>query len=348
MRRIILACCISLSASIGGYAHDFMVVQNGQQLYFNITDARKQTAEVTFGGSIIDQNGVKPQGEIVIPEKVMHANKTYTVTAVGQKAFANATGLTAVTLPKGIVAIHDFAFENCSSLSKIIFPGNQVKFGQGTFFLCRSIESVTFGSDWTQIDFEIFRWTDKISELTIPAKMDKLYNIYRLKGLKKVNIDANNTRYSSIDGIIYTKQGDVLLACPMAFEGAVKVADGTTTIKADALSACKGITSIDFPASLSRLSFRELGRLPKLESVTFRAPEPIMTAKNKDGEYFVLQTSNPKLKVNVPKSSLKAYKKAIVAKEAEYMVISPNATIPYTVKASELVNQKSFNGVKSL
>ena len=96
-------------------------------------------------------------------------------------------------------------------------PGTQVKFGQGTFFLCSEIENVTFGSDWTQIDLAGFRWAGKIKEISIPAKVSRIYNINSLKGLTRVTVDDNNSQYCSIDGIIYTKDAKVLLACPLAY-----------------------------------------------------------------------------------------------------------------------------------
>ena len=349
MRRYLSVLYILLSVACGVVrAHDFMITQNGQKIYFNISDERKLTVEVTYGGSITAKDVVKPAGDITIPKKVRHNNKTYTVKAVGAKAFANAPGLTAITLPSGLSEIHDFAFENCTGLKSVVFPANQVKFGQGTFFKCTSIETVSFGSDWKQIDFTIFRWTDKLVEITVPAKVERMYNINRLKGLKRVTVDNNNTRYSASEGIVYTKDGRVLLACPLGYEGQLKVADGVTTVKAGAMIGCKGLTSVELPASLAVMSFREFSKMQALQSVTFRAEKPIVTAKDKDGEHFVIQLPNGGVNIFVPKSGLKDYKNAIVSKDGEYMENSPKAVVPYAVKATELANAKNFTGVKTL
>ena len=214
---MVLSLVLSTVSFCGAFAHDFMITQNGQKIFFNITGAKKQTVEVTYGGSITDKSYAKPQGTIEIPAKVRHNQKVYSVTAIGQKAFSNATELTSVILPGGITEIKDFAFEKCTKLSSVVMPGTQVKFGQGTFFLCSEIENVTFGSDWTQIDLAVFRWAGKIKEISIPAKVSKIYNINSLKGLTRVTVDNNNSQYCSIDGIIYTKDAKVLLACPLAY-----------------------------------------------------------------------------------------------------------------------------------
>lgn len=347
MKKIILSIVLSVVAFCGVSAHDFMVTLNGQKIYFNITDSKKHTVEVTYGGSITDKNSAKPQGIIEIPAKVQHNQKTYSVTSIGEKAFSNATELTSIILPGGITEIKDFAFENCTKLNSVVMPGTQVKFGQGTFFLCKEIENVTFGSDWTQIDLEVFRWTNKIKEISIPAKVTKIYNINSLKGLTKVAVDNNNTQYCSIDGIVYTKDAKVLLACPLAYEGAIKVADNATTIKARAMYGCTNVTSVDLPETMELFSFREFSKMQKLENLNIRNTTPIVTAKNKNAGVFVIQVANPKIKVNVPKAALRDYKKALVVTEGEYFENSPKATIPYAIKATEMVTTKNLSGVKS-
>lgn len=136
MKGFFLSIALSIIFVSSLSAHDFMATINGQKIYFNVTDSKKLTVEVTYGGSIMNKNSIKPQGQIEIPAKVKHNGKVYSITAIGQKAFANATELKKIVLPIGIKEIKDFAFENCSKLNSIIMPGAQVKFGQGTFFLC--------------------------------------------------------------------------------------------------------------------------------------------------------------------------------------------------------------------
>lgn len=347
MKKILLSLALSTVTFCSAFAHDFMITWNGQKIYFNITDSKKQTVEVTYGGSITDKSYAKPQGTIEIPAKVEHNRKVYSVTAIGQKAFSNATELTSVILPGGITEIKDFAFEKCTKLSSVVMPGTQVKFGQGTFFLCSEIENVTFGSDWTQIDLAVFRWADKIKEISIPAKVSRIYNINSLKGLTRVIVDNNNSQYCSIDGIIYTKDAKVLLACPLAYGGAVKVADNATTIKAGAMMECTKVTAVDIPETMEKFSFREFSKMPLLESISLRSASPIVTAKSKDEGLLVIQVANPTVKVNVPKAALKDYKKALVVADGEYFENSPKATIPYAVKASEMVTAKNLSGVKS-
>lgn len=358
MKRIILfmsllafGCFTCLSA------HDFVATgKNGQKIYFKITDARRLYAEVTYQSSIASVLPSGYSGELTIPAKVRHNNKVYQVTGISRKAFSNATELTGIILPSGLSSIGDFAFEGCSKLQKIVFPGNVVQFGEGVFFRCPSIAQVTLGSDWTRVNLKMFRWSSQLTSITIPAKLTTLQNMKSLKGLRTIEVDANNPSFASVDGLLYNKSKTVLLGCPRAFTGAVKVAEGTKSIYWGALADCTGITSVDLPASLTSLSFREFARMEQLTTIVMRNEKPLMTAKSGHKEVFLLKVVNPKqMELQVPKSAQKAYKNALCSAEGEYTELSANipegvspehAVIPLQVKATELLTKKQVKGKK--
>jgi hypothetical protein len=54
-----------------------------------------------------------------IPETITYHNKTYTVTEIGESAFANNKNLTEITIPSSITSIGDKAFKDCSNLKAI-------------------------------------------------------------------------------------------------------------------------------------------------------------------------------------------------------------------------------------
>ena len=71
------------------------------------------TIEVTRNGS------VGYTGEIIIPATVEYKGKTYSVTAIGESAFCDCTGLTGVTIPSSITEIGENAFNGCTNLTQI-------------------------------------------------------------------------------------------------------------------------------------------------------------------------------------------------------------------------------------
>lgn len=338
-------------------AHDFEATgKNGQKIFFNITDAKRLYVEVTYQGSITSHLPSCYSGEVTLPAKVKHNNKVYHVTGISKKAFSNATELTGVVLPSGLLYIGDFAFEGCTKLEKVIFPGNVVRMGEGVFFRCTSISQVSLGSDWTSINLKMFRWSDRLSSIAIPAKLTRIQNLKSLKGLKSIDVDKNNPNFASIDGILYNKDKTVLLGCPRAFEGSVNVPEGVTAIYWGALSDCKGIVSVDLPSTLTSLSFQEFARLENLSRIVMRSEQPCNTAKKGTEEVCLLVVVNPEdMELQVPKSAAKQYKSALCTEGDEFTEIAANvpegvsperAIVPIMVEASKMLGKKQVKGKK--
>ena len=111
MKRLksMLATLALLLCTISANAEDFSV----DGIYYNITDSEKLTVEVTFRGSNYNSYSNEYTGDVVIPETVTYASKTYAVTSIGKEAFRNCDSLTSVTIPEGVTRIGDYAFSNC-------------------------------------------------------------------------------------------------------------------------------------------------------------------------------------------------------------------------------------------
>lgn len=344
LQRFIISAMLLMACGIA-QAHDFVVTIDGQKVYFNVKSKTNKTAEVTYNGNIANGMPTYYEGELTIPNKVKHNNTVYSVTGISAKAFSGADKLTGVIMPSGISVIGDFAFEGCTSLSKIIFPGNEVNFGQGVFFKCNKIQDISLGSDWKEIDLKMFRWSDSLNVITIPAKINKIQNMKSLKNLKSVSVDINNARFTAVDGLLYNKNAEILYGCPRAYAGTVHIAAGTKEITVGALADCKEMTCIDLPESLSSISFREFGQLPQLGEIIFRSATPLMTAKCDGKDVFLLQAANPNVKIVVLKNAKNVYKSALVQQSGEYT--ETNGTTPFLVEKAKMPDAKNIIGVKN-
>lgn len=215
---------------------------------------------------------------------------------------------------------------------------------------------MTLGSDWTSVNLKMFRWSEKLTTLFIPAKLTRLQNLKSLKYLRSVNVEANNPNYMSVSGLLYTKDQSVLLACPRGYEEGVRVVEGTLSVRWGALADCLQITSVDLPASLGSLSFREFSRMEKLERIVMRGINPIHTAARGSIDVFLLKVAHANVRLIVSKSALKAYKSALCYEEGEYSDILDHLPdgmdsrlfeLPTYVKSEELMKKKDIKGVKS-
>lgn len=326
------------------YGHDFVAILEGQKVYFDILDNQTNTAMVTYHGSIRDFKASNYEGELAIPPKVKHKDIVYTIVGVNAKAFSNAVKLTSVIFPASISFIGDFAFEGCVSLNKIVF-NSKVKVGEGAFFKCDKIQDVTIGNDWTEINLRMFSWSDSLISISIPEKIGKIKNLKALKYLQTISVDSNNVKFSSHNGVLYNKLGNILYACPRAYTGKLQIIAGTQTINEDAISDCREITVLDFPRSLKTMSFRELRMLANLETIVFHSDTPILTGTGENGDVFLLQIANPELEVIVPRKSKEKYVSALIQEAGEYRDI--DGTVPYLVKSDEILKVKNIKTVKN-
>lgn len=350
---LVISCALSGQLE----AHDFISVVEGQPLCFSITDTVRHTACVTYQGNAVDASQAKPyKGVVTIPVRVTVKGVVYRITAIGPKAFCNSPELTGVVIPGGVTEIGSFAFDGCSKLESVVFPGNEVTIGEGAFFRCPSISRVTLGSDWTSVNLKVFSWSEKLEQITIPAKVRQIRNLKSLLSLKHINVDANNPYYNSVDGLLYSADGKTLLAAPRAIDGRVTVQEGTESILKGALADCYSVKEVELPGSVSGMSYREFAQLSELESVIFHSLEPLMTATLNGNQVFALMVA-PKVKVIVPKKAQKAYKSAVVSTRGEYAELQSNlppgsdtsiGTIPLIVREVDLLQAASINGDKKL
>lgn len=73
------------------------------------------------------------------------------VTEIGLRAFYDCEGLTAVTLPEGLISIGQANFTHCISLKEMVIPNSVTSIGSTAFSLCTGLTKVTIGSGVTTI-----------------------------------------------------------------------------------------------------------------------------------------------------------------------------------------------------
>ncbi len=347
IQKLILASACTLLSTIA-FAHDFSTVtRDGKIFFFNVINAQNREVELTYEGSITSPVASRYIGELTIPQSVTYNGDYYTVVGIGAKAFSNATQLTGVTLPSQIRSIGSFAFEKCLNLESVVFSGSIKSLGEGIFFDCPSISQVSLGSDWLAINLKMFMWSNKLEVINIGPKVSKIQNLKSLHSLKVINVDVNNPNFSTVNGMLYSKDRSTLLGCPRAYEGALKVVEGCTSVYYGALIDCPYITSVELPSTLTRLSYLEFSRMSYLSTIFMHNPTPIATAVCDGDPVFALRVNTQEaVNIVVPRASLSQYTSCIVSSAGEYIAladISPNTSnLPKVARKGELVTKKQI------
>ena len=97
-----------------------------------------------------------------------------------------------------------------------------------TLYISASIETLGWGNSYDPC----FVWSDNVES-----------------NLREINVAEENTAYTSINGVLYTKDMKQLVYVPNAYEGNLTVPETVTNIHTGALQDCRKLTEITFLAS---------------------------------------------------------------------------------------------------
>ena len=169
------------------------------------------------------------------------------VTSIGNGAFFECTGLTSVTIGNGVTSIGDYAFYYCSGLTSVTIPNSVTSIGEQAFYGCSGLTSVTIGNGVTSIGNHAF---------------------FGCRGLTSIVVDANNTAYSSQDGVLYDKAKTLLIQCPGRKSGGFTIPDSVTSIGAGAFGFCRSLTSVTIGNGVTSIGNGAFFECTGLTSVT--------------------------------------------------------------------------------
>jgi len=185
--------------------------------HFKSIDGSLFTAD---GKTLIHVPGGRKLAEYIVPDGV---------TEIGDFAFCNCSDLCSVRLPNGIRSIGDHAFDDCAELNSLELPDSLTQIGDLAFTNC-PFTSLTLPENVTHLGERLF---------------------WNCERLMEICVSPGNTHFKSIDGILFTADGKILIHVP----GGRKlveyiVPDGVTKIANGAFHGCASLRSISLPDSL--------------------------------------------------------------------------------------------------
>ena len=168
--------------------------------------------------------------------------------------------LTTYTIPNTVTEIEEYCFAYNSKLKEIIIPDSVKEIKDAAFMMTSSLEKVTMGNNVEKIGSQAFT-SSIFTTINIPAKLTDISEEAFIKCMKLQNIavSAQNSTYTSVDGILLSKDKKTIKLFPTGRTGTYTIPSTVTAIGANAFLDAQ-ITGITIPQSVTSLGDWCFGR----------------------------------------------------------------------------------------
>lgn len=219
-------------------------------LFFVILAGRLVYKEMPNGnGYSVTYRGIAYTRTVTVPQE----HNGQSVVKIEDNAFRGKKNIREIYLPDTIETIGDMAFAGCSRLVTITLPDNVDSIGDGAFKKCK-----------------------RLTRINIPYGVDRIDEtaFLKCKRLVEIEVDGGSYYFQSIDGNLYSADGEVLIRYAIGkSDDTFTVPDGVKTIDTNAFYGAKHLENITLPSSLCVIGDYAFQKCRKLESINI--PEKV-------------------------------------------------------------------------
>ena len=200
-----------------------------------------------------------------------------TVTKNIEKSFLQRSDIKTVVIEAPVTTICAHAFNQCVNLTDVTISNTVTTIERSAFYFCIGLTSITLPESLESIELMAFAECRGITSITIPKSVKTIGNMAftGCDNMVEINCDPENPVYTSIDGILYNRQRNELVACPtnktdeivvpnfvkrigpFSFEGrsitSVILPDSVEYIGSSAFYGCVRLTSISLGKCLKSI-----------------------------------------------------------------------------------------------
>ena len=287
MKKFLLFFVTMMICISAAWTQQFSAINNdGKTIYYSVIDsATSQVAVVESPDSYC--------GTINIPASVEHNGTTYSVTAIGESAFAWCNELIKVTLPNSITQIGKSAFWICEELTEINIPNSVTTIGESAFFKCMNITSINIPNNIIHIEDHVFSFCTNIKSFKIPDSVTTIGEsaFQGCTNLKSITLPNS---IKTIGNSAFCCSGLTSIVIP----------DSVTSLNGETFEACNDLISVTIPKSVVSIGYCDFFTCPKLKQIIVNGIKPPQTFK--DGLSFGEYPED--IIIYVPCESLNDYK----------------------------------------
>ena len=196
--------------------------------------------------------------EISLPDSVI---------GLGSGVFEDCTNLKSVRLPQNLTSIPYRFFFGCSRLKSISLPDSVTKIDEGAFGHCdlqeQVVQEIVSSDNITHIGARAFIGNGNIHTVHIGKNVEYIWTMivdYRsypsfhdCTNLTSITVSPENQTYTSINGLLCSKDGRSLLYVPVGISGRLDVPAGIETIDRQAMLYASSIKIVHVPKSVKEI-----------------------------------------------------------------------------------------------
>ena len=179
----------------------------------------------------------------------------HTITGKGKVQRCSASSIhnyeDAYAIEEGITELGDNCFSK-SSISRISLP-NTLEIIGNSCFRNSNITSITLPKTLKKIGHTNF--PSSLTYLNIPPLIEdfNVDNVADCTKMMTINVDEKNTKYKSVDGILYNYDLTEILYCPNAKTGKVIIPNTVKSIANRCFQGCKSLKTVIIPPSVEHI-----------------------------------------------------------------------------------------------
>ncbi len=113
---------------------------------------------------------------INIPSSIIHHDKEYAITNIGDYAFSECREILSINIPNTITSIGNWTFSKCINLTSVNIPSGVISIGRRTFSDCSNLTNVIFEDNSQLINIEEYAFfgCSNLTSISIPISVTSI------------------------------------------------------------------------------------------------------------------------------------------------------------------------------
>lgn len=279
----------------------------------------------TLRAQVVNRKSDFKNADLKVIGRMNEADMKFIKNATGRNGFIKGIDLTYAT---GVSYVDRNSFEEGGILTTIRLCSSVKSLGWGAFCICDRLNSISLPSDIETIENFAFNGCTSLTSISLPKNLKSL-GVQTFEGCSKLEefkIQLSNKYYTTFDGVIFNKTGNVLIKYPAGKKdkaytfpnnittiGAyaffmcdnlknITIPEGISTIEDYAFGSCTTLQTIELPSTIKSIKANAFNKCESLQTLTLTSQEPPVFTPDE----YEIQHMN----VYVPLSAIEKYRTA--------------------------------------